>query len=285
MCVIAYVEKQKNMPSLDMLEDMEMANNDGGGYACLTPKNKILWRKGISARNMRDGILAGRITAPAAFHFRIATSGGVKPELCHPFPLSRTVSTALSGTARSVLFHNGHWMRGELIMDIFEETKSKFKGPWSDSRAIALAVHRGLMKPATIAQEAGRLLVFNPEAQIMYGDWETTSGVKVSNTYWNDYGYTTVEYHPSRYDDVAQTKKQIKEANTSLMPYNGPGSDAWDYGLDDASLEKPKNGDVLPHWSDSFESEASYQRWIESVRGQSRRKEIGNEESYEGYAG
>lgn len=286
MCVIAYVENQEDMPGLDMLVDMEQANPDGGGYACRTPNDKILWRKGISAINMRDGILAGRIIAPAAFHFRIATSGGVKPALCHPFPLSRTISTALSGTANSVLFHNGHWIRGEQIMDIFDQQESKFKGPWSDSRAMALAVHRGLMKPTTIAREAGRLLVFNPDAQLLYGSWEKRDGVHVSNTFWDDFGFggsVSAGHHLSWQDKI----KKIRDENTSLVPYNGPGSNYWHedeekieieiMDMDDPSVERPKNGDALVHWASSgFASEGAYNHWRHLVR---------DEEDHEGYAG
>jgi hypothetical protein len=257
MCVIAYVEEQKNMPSLEMLEDMEQANPDGGGYACLTESGEVLWRKNVTAKNIHDAILEGRIQAPAAFHFRIATSGGIKPGLCHPFPLSRKISTALSGTARSVLFHNGHWHQGELLVDMMESRETKLNGPWSDSRAMAVVIHRGLMSPETIAETAGKLLVFNKDAQLRYGFWEQRDGVYVSNTYWEYSNYGCV-VSPR----IGGTKYDTHRPGQWTKNKYG---DTWSYQYDNSEPEKTDHEPI--HWAENgFACEADYLDWLDFVR-------------------
>jgi hypothetical protein len=146
----------------------------------------VRWKKGLKAADIIKMILDEEVTLPALIHFRIATSGGVRPELCHPFPISANASTDLQGRAKTVLVHNGHWSNwGSKVLNRMSRESRAAKGHWSDSRALAwLAARYGNavfemvsgQRIATLEGEKGLL--------IMWGDWDKEGGVYFSNKIW-----------------------------------------------------------------------------------------------------
>jgi len=182
MCVIAVCEKK--IPPLDDLLLMEKANPDGGGLAW-REKGKVLFEKGLTAQEIHQKIK--RLPLPVVIHFRLGTSGGKCPELCHPFPIQEDVPLILKGEAKAVLFHNGIWRDWkELCLKTVIYHKKKFPGgKMSDTRAMAwfCSVHGESV--LTLIDE--KVVVFTPSQITLYGNgWTEKNGIIYSNLYWEN---------------------------------------------------------------------------------------------------
>jgi hypothetical protein len=185
LCVA--IAASKNLPTKTQLEDCEDANGDGGGVAWLH-EGAVHWKKWVKASAIWEMISEGMVKPPCLIHFRIATTGGVRPELCHPFPVSRKASTATRGTAKQVLIHNGiwhNWSEKVLGSIIKRGGQDQVKGPWSDSRALAwLAFRYG---DAVLRLSEQKIATLDNKGSIrIYGrGWELIDGVAYSNKHWN----------------------------------------------------------------------------------------------------
>jgi hypothetical protein len=140
MCVIMYAKDVR--PTDEMIDRAWDHNKDGGGIAWREGR-EVLWKKGIMDQaEFKDLINATQI--PFIAHFRVASCGGVRPSLTHPFPVGAKASLALSGRTRGgVLFHNGHWNGWqEKAVDaaIHSNTQIPLGNDWSDTRAMAYLV-------------------------------------------------------------------------------------------------------------------------------------------------
>lgn len=112
MCIIAYKPKGVKMPTKAVLKTCFNANPDGAGLAIMHPdSNKVVIEKGfMTFADFWDMAQCyDDIDSDIAYHFRITTSGGTRPENCHPFPVSASVTdiTKLSTTAKYAFIHNG----------------------------------------------------------------------------------------------------------------------------------------------------------------------------------
>jgi hypothetical protein len=172
MCVA--IACREELPSYDTLKHCEEANGDGGGIAWLE-KGMVRWQKNLKAKEIRHLIDEREIKPPCLIHFRIATAGGKRPELCHPFPISRQAPTALAGTANAVLVHNGHWWHwGTAILeDAIASDRQVAKGPWSDSRAMAWMAARNGFEVLNFIADQQRIGVLEKSGRItLWGDWK-----------------------------------------------------------------------------------------------------------------
>src|ERR1019366_5476325 len=139
MCLL--LAAVKGRPTEEAIRNSASGNPDGIGYAY--KENGILhYEKGISV----DRAVELSKTLPLGFcmHFRIATSGGVVPELIHPFPVRLDAPLTKKGKANKLLFHNGvfsEWK--EVLIKHLTERITLPLGKWSDTRALALlcAIH------------------------------------------------------------------------------------------------------------------------------------------------
>lgn len=181
MCVIFFADKVR--PSELMVEAAFQANSDGGGIAW-REDGQVKWRKGLNLDEMLD--LTQKLPIPFVAHFRIASIGGVSPQLTHPFPIEKDTSNALQGRTKSfVLFHNGHW--GKWREDMREVSiKGAYPlptGKWNDSRAMAwLAAHLGLGVLELIDE---KVIAFGPKTSVIFGGvWSVVNDVLVSNRSW-----------------------------------------------------------------------------------------------------
>ena len=103
MCVIITSPDRSHRPTLAQLTLCEATNSHGSGLAWLSGKH-AQYEKGLSVAEIHDFLR--RLNGPAIVHFRIASVGGVNPDLCHPFPVTHRAPLRASGIARAVLFHN-----------------------------------------------------------------------------------------------------------------------------------------------------------------------------------
>lgn len=140
MCVIFWVNKDR--PSQYMVEKAFDHNDDGGGGAWRTTNEQgepvVEWKKGLGVKEMVR--LAAELPIPYILHFRIASIGGVRDSLTHPFPINKNGSLALEGKTKGyVLFHNGHWKEwnDECRKAAVLSNTPIPMGRWSDTRAMA----------------------------------------------------------------------------------------------------------------------------------------------------
>lgn len=81
-------------------------NPHGGGIAW-REEGSVYYRKIDSPEEIKR--LAHRAKGEVVIHFRIASVGGVQPELRHPFPVTSQAGLMDHGRCKSVLFQNGTW--------------------------------------------------------------------------------------------------------------------------------------------------------------------------------
>lgn len=113
MCIICYKPYGANFPTKKQFKTMFRQNPDGAGFMYHRPgAPAVILKKGfMSYSEFRQALTAEKLTAAdaVAFHFRIATHGGITPEMTQPFPLSarRSQLTRLSTSADVGVMHNG----------------------------------------------------------------------------------------------------------------------------------------------------------------------------------
>lgn len=112
MCIIVVKPKGINLPELNTLRNCFNNNPDGAGFA-IQAENSIIYSKGYQAvSHLYDDLVTANKEYPDAamlIHFRIATSGGITAENCHPFPVTDDISRlhALHGRTHLAIAHNG----------------------------------------------------------------------------------------------------------------------------------------------------------------------------------
>lgn len=201
MCVAIYVPKGIRTPSLDVLEQCQKNNRDGAGVAWVEGR-QVVWKKGIDAKTAHL-LLQDVENTPRFIHFRLATVGGSNPKLCHPFPVSPRVGLALEGQADEVLMHNGHF-RDWKEMILKAGVRRIPRGPWSDTRGLALLAHHygeGFLE--MIDEKIG--LLRKDGSCLLFGTWTAEEGAYYSNLYWRSYTF--------RYNDHGYGPN---------LPYNAP---------------------------------------------------------------
>ena len=188
MCIILVANK-KHL-SREMIENSFENNPDGCGIAWPTGSHVHFEKGMMTVDRMLE--LCDRAPLPHIAHFRIATQGGVRPELCHPFPVTRDVPLILEGDIDGpVLFHNGNWSswRDNIIdklgrVDYEGHPISNVpNGKWSDTRAMAwMAAHFGKSVLELIDEKA---VVLGPNGELdAYGNGWLHAIEKIDGEPW-----------------------------------------------------------------------------------------------------
>jgi hypothetical protein len=136
MCVIMLAQRVR--PTEEMIDKAWDYNKDGAGFAW-RQGNEVHFEKGIMEVG-RVKELCAELPMPYVVHFRVASVGGVKQTLTHPFIVSKDAPLPLVGkTKGGVLFHNGHWgdWNAKALEAAIHSNTRIPTGDWSDTRAIA----------------------------------------------------------------------------------------------------------------------------------------------------
>jgi hypothetical protein len=181
MCVIMIAETKPL--TAKMMKQANEKNPDGLGLA---------WNDGTTSHYRKNLTLdealklRTELPLPYVFHARYATEGGVKPTLCHPFPITTKDSRRESGKAPRLLFHNGHWKEWEVTVKrmVARYDVELPDGPMSDSRAMAWIV-------ATVGEgvldmpHGQKYALLDSDGVHRYGKgWVAWRGYTVSNIRW-----------------------------------------------------------------------------------------------------
>ena len=209
MCVIAFSPKGVDIPTVNQIRTMWQHNPDGAGYAYVSKKGKVIYRKGF----MKLDDLLQELEAPERFkntnfaiHFRIGTSGENDGATCHPFPLSTSFGDLrkTEGEVDSVLFHNGILSDGGLASPLASDTQD-FVIAMSP---LLQKYNRSKTRDYFISEltKGSRLLIlYKNNAFKMYGEWQKDGDIWVSNlNYKHDYswyGSGYYGYYNYMYDD------------------------------------------------------------------------------------
>ena len=186
MCVIL-IAPPKLRPDRATLEACHRANPHGAGLAWRAD-GTVHYRKSDDVAEIHR--LAERAAGEVVIHFRIATVGGARPELRHPFLVTGRSGLAEGGTAKAVLFQNGTWTGWkDAIAKAVADGHRAPVGPMSDARAAAWLSH--LYGPGYLAAlEPSRWVFFTATETILHGHWHARDGLRFSNLNWcrGEYG-------------------------------------------------------------------------------------------------
>lgn len=186
MCLVIASPSGKRI-SDEILEDAARGNRDGAGIAWLE-EGQIHYRKGLTVEELKTVLDEHAVGNPWVAHFRIATIGGVKPELTHPFVIDEHASIGLEGVADAVLFQNGtfgNWK--DFLLQASASSKVRVpEPPWSDTRAVAFLCHVYGKHILSLLDNHSRFLILDAKEPItrrimLWGTWEDHDGFKFSN--------------------------------------------------------------------------------------------------------
>lgn len=179
MCVIITSTSSAQRPTLRQLELCEVANSHGSGIAWADGK-RVRYAKNWSVEKIHAHLAA--VAGPAIIHFRIASVGGVKADLCHPFPITHAAELQQHGSARRVIFHNGTWSDWRRYADHFSITYPR-KEPVSDTRVAASIVARFGFDWLERADYC-RWAMLDADGIHRIGQWVKVGPCHYSNNYW-----------------------------------------------------------------------------------------------------
>lgn len=184
MCVAIYKPAGAKIPTEETFRNCFETNPDGCGFM-VRRGSEIVIRKGfMKLKNFMKAIKDVKDEDDAAFHFRIATHGGVCEANCHPFPVSKRVKDlqAQNFKARIAVVHNG-------ILPFKPERKDI-----SDTMQMCLLLGRmengfsenvpavaNLLRPLI---GSNKVCIMHPKGTEILGDWKVLDGVYFSNLLW-----------------------------------------------------------------------------------------------------
>lgn len=190
MCIIAVYPKGTK-PDKKTLETMIRNNPDGVGVAYNTGR-EVVFKKGLeSAEQVLNFYNQNKREIDFfVFHARIATSGGVSAEKCHPFPLTANLQllNVTSGrTATPLCFHNGVF--NIPVETGLNDTQTLIKNCLAplyklDKKGVKNGKYIPLIRQLTTGS---RFVILTASGVQVFGSWEQDKGVYYSNTHYKPY--------------------------------------------------------------------------------------------------
>jgi glutamine amidotransferase len=179
MCLAIYKPKDVIIPS-EYLEEGYASNPDGAGF-CVSYGPKFIIRKGFFsfAEFMRAYVCYQE--RAALVHFRIATSGDVSPDMCHPFLLCGGKYAMVHNGIFNLKPHKGKSDTATFADSIL--TPLLDQGVPIDSPELKYLVETSIGKSNKILvmDSAGKVTTFNEDS----GHWE--EGIWYSNNSYLPY--------------------------------------------------------------------------------------------------
>ena len=187
MCVIM-VSPIGEKVAREVFQRMWNANDDGFGMMYRTREGVGIVKGLLGMEEAWEQYALLPEGVPHVLHFRLATHGGVKPELTHPFLVHEESPLVQVGVSeRPVLAHNGVWS-----LHALKQKEVNLRGPVSDTRGLAAWLGR-VAKDRPIRQvleehhyevlTAGRVVVVDPATWKLHlvGHWIREGSLLFSN--------------------------------------------------------------------------------------------------------
>jgi len=192
MCVIIY----KPVGEIVSAEELKAAweTNTHGAGLMWREEGEVSIRKGFMTFDslvtfLKDqGFLVDGVVPKEpdiAFHFRIATSGGIHPGRTHPFPITRSykLQERLSSTAKVAVMHNGviGTMGGIDWSDTQEIVSTVFHHVYEDGITAVDLKQRVEAALPNISFYTSKFLIMTGELIYWLGDFKEEDGLAFSN--------------------------------------------------------------------------------------------------------
>jgi hypothetical protein len=172
MCIIAWHPKGAQLISEETLHICWDNNDDGAGFAVLrdtvwhVQKGFMTWEAFLKAWKKADFNMEDEFTV----HFRIGTSGGIKPSTTHPFPVCDDVEDMreLEYKADQIVFHNGVHSSGcKIASDTMYAVSNWIYSllPYIDDPNVEWCLKEGLN------HDYNKWFITNKEDVYFYGNW------------------------------------------------------------------------------------------------------------------
>ena len=206
MCIIVYKPAEAPFPDRTVLDTCFLNNSDGAGYMYAV-NGRVYIKKGFMSfdalmKSLKHTRKQCGDKIPYVLHFRIATQGGAKPELTHPYPLSEEMADLkrLNSTSDIGIAHNGIIsLTASNKKDIdYNDTMTfitdylsliiRDKGYWKDPATVEL-INRLADSKLAILDGSGHCELI--------GDFKEDDGIYYSNytyLYSNSYLYGHMKY-------------------------------------------------------------------------------------------
>ena len=223
MCIIIIKPLGKKIPE-SLIKRQWQLNPDGAGFAVkLEDKSNypLYFKKGLMTLSelLEDEEFRefNSEDYELVLHLRKSTGGGVRPELCHPFPVLS--KNRLEGYSKALLFHNGTF--GLKVPRKYQDKLSDTAYLAWFARRIGLANFRLLLKQDILNRNGSRVLLWTDSGMIFKGKWHEYKGLKVSKPLYDfsyhrsyrDY-YSSYQYTLGFDEDTEDV--EVLEANSDL---------------------------------------------------------------------
>lgn len=217
MCIICVKNKGVKAPTKEVIENMFYANPNGAGFAYVK-NNRVIIHKGLMTLETFETALEkvykslgnSLQNTPFIYHFRITTSGGTKPQLTHPFPLSNKKSKLLKlqQSCDVAVAHNG-------IIDIniekgLSDTATYIKNELSPYKTIKSDFYKSeVIQDAIEHRIDSKLAILSQDGSIVtIGNFEEDNGLLYSNTSYMSYR----SFYTDWYSDTDTRHITVKES-------------------------------------------------------------------------
>lgn len=188
MCVIIHKPVGVQLPNEAVLSLCWSANPDGAGLSYYRPDAPFVGvQKGyMTWAEFEKALPALKIEDDVVLHFRVATSGGVNPQMTHPFIVSQQKSMlcCTKGVSRFVMAHNGVLGSGkDGLSDTALFVRDELAPALTLTKSIEAEVVTNIIAPHALNN---RFVLQDGQNHVTrrFGTWHKRDGCYFSNTYW-----------------------------------------------------------------------------------------------------
>lgn len=192
MCIAILKPTGAKLPSKDLLYTCWTNNPDGAGF-CYNNGHDVIIHKGyMDFKTFYTALttcakLNNFDNKDVAIHFRISTSGGVKPENCHPFAVSNHMKklTKTFVKCKDAFIHNGiiHGYGSKNYSDTMHYITNVIAN-------IKDLDHSKKLINSLAIEHNSRFCVVTRNSFMLGGDWIKDNGIYYSNTSYKPRVYT-----------------------------------------------------------------------------------------------
>lgn len=199
MCVICYVPRGVRLPNKTTIQNMWNTNPHGAGVMYKTRNGDVYYKKGYFDFDSfyEDLLKISDRAVEIGIHCRIATSGGINKEMCHPFPLTDDIERLKSPFGnkcdRPMIMHNGiissqgKYGLNDTCAYIIDKLLPRYK------RTTAFMFDNGIIKRIQKEIGSSKLLIMSKYPTKMIGYWQKDNdGCYYSNLYFKPYKPRTI---------------------------------------------------------------------------------------------